>query len=203
MTKYLPNGLSVRCVSLVRARDWQALFLCGKGLFSPTLPSSPAVANWKASMAGRDRNGCKITACNKLWRTITKVLAGVGLVALLWAPSHAALAQQEDVIESGQQQFNQKCTVCHGLDGKGGGVLGLHLKEQPADLSRLSKKNGGIFPFWEIYGKIDRRDKFAAPTDPAICPSWGTDERYEGTSGRLAMGQILEIVFFLQSIQEE
>jgi len=147
MTKYLPNGLSVRCISLVRARDWRALFFFGKGLFSPTLPSSPAVANWQASMAVRDRKGCKITAYNKLWRTITKVLAGVGLVALLWAPSHAALAQQEDVMDSGHQQFSQKCAVCHGLEGKGGGALGLHLKVQPADLSRLSKRNGGTFPF--------------------------------------------------------
>jgi mono/diheme cytochrome c family protein len=153
-------------------------------------------------MAVRDWKGCKITACNKLWWTITKVLAGVGLVALLWAPSHAASAQQEDVIESGQQQFNQRCAVCHGLEGQGDGVLGPHLKEQPADLSRLSERNGGTFPFWEIYGKIDGRDKVDAH-GPDDMPVWGTDERYEGTSGRLAMGQILEIVFFLQSIQEE
>ena len=203
MTKYLPNGLLVCCISLVRALDWQASFFFGKGLFSQTLPSSPAVAKWEASMAVRDWKGCKITACNKLWWTNTKVLAGVGLVALLWAPSPAASAQQEDVIESGQQQFNQKCAVCHGLEGKGDGELGPHLKEQPADLSRLSKRNGGTFPFWEIYGKIDGRDNVAAPTNPAICPSWGTDERYEETSGRLAMGHILEIVFFLQAIQEE
>ncbi len=202
MTKYLPNGLSVRCISLVRARDWQALFLFGKGLFSPTLPSSPAVANWEASMAVRDRKGCKITVCNKLWRTSTKVLAGVCLVALLWAPSHAALAQQEGVIESGQQQFNQKCVVCHGLEGKGDGVLGPHLKKQPADLSRLSESNGGTFPFWEAYGKIEGRDNVGAH-GPGDMPVWGTAERYEGTGGRLAMGQILEIVFFLQSIQEE
>jgi len=132
---------------------------------------------------------CKIIACNRLWRTITKLLAGVSLVALLWAPAPAALAQQEEVIESGQQQFSQQC-------------LGPHLKEQPADLSRLSERNGGTFPFWEVYGKIDGRDKVGAH-GPDDMPVWGTDERYEGTSGRLAMGQILELVFFLQSIQEE
>ncbi len=125
-----------------------------------------------------------------------------GLAALLWALSPAALAQQEDVIESGQQQFNQRCVVCHGLEGKGDGVLGPHLKEQPTDLSRLSKRNGGTFPFWKVYGKIDGRDIVGAH-GPSDMPVWGTDEQYEGTSGRLAMGQILEIVFFLQSIQEE
>lgn len=145
---------------------------------------------------------CKIIACNRLWRSITKLLAGVSLVALLWAPAPAALAQQEDVIESGRQQFSQQCAVCHGLEGQGDGVLGPHLKEQPADLSRLSERNGGTFPFWEVYGKIDGRDKIGAH-GPGDMPVWGTDERYEGTSGRLAMGQILEIVFFLQSIQGE
>jgi len=145
---------------------------------------------------------CKIIACNRLWRTITKLLAGVSLVALLWAPAPAALAQQEDVIESGRQQFSQQCAVCHGLEGQGDGVLGPHLKEQPADLSRLSERNGGTFPFWDIYGKIDGRNKVGTH-GPGDMPVWGTDERYEGTSGRLAMGQILEIVFFLQSIQQE
>jgi len=151
---------------------------------------------------GLSKQSCKIDACNRLWRTITKLLAGLSLVALLWALAPAALAQQEDVIESGQQQFNQRCAVCHGLEGQGDGVLGPHLKEQPADLSQLSERNGGTFPFWEVYGKIDGRDKVGAH-GPGDMPVWGTDERYEGTSGRLAMGQILEIVFFLQSIQEE
>ncbi|MFQ5549578.1 MAG: c-type cytochrome [Woeseia sp.] len=135
-------------------------------------------------------------------RTVTKVLAGAGVLTLLWAALPAALAQQEDVVESGRQLFSQRCAVCHGLDGKGDGVLGPHLKEQPADLSRLSRENEGTFPFWEAYRKIDGRDKVGAH-GPKDMPVWGTDEPYEGSGGRLAMGQILEIVFFLQSIQEE
>lgn len=139
---------------------------------------------------------------NKPWRTITKICAGVTLVALLAAPDDAAFAQQEQVIASGQRLFNEKCAICHGPEGKGDGVLGLQLKQQPADLSRLSKRNAGTFPFWEAYGKIDGREKIGAH-GPSEMPVWGTDERYEGAGGRLAEGQILEIVFFLQSIQEE
>jgi mono/diheme cytochrome c family protein len=138
----------------------------------------------------------------ELSRTITKVLAAMGLLTVLWAPYHAAIAQQEEVVESGRQQFNQKCAVCHGLEGQGDGVLAAHLKAKPADLSGLSERNGGIFPFWETYGKIDGRDAVGAHGSQEM-PAWGTDERYEGLGGRLAMGQILEIVFFLQSIQEE
>ena len=172
MTQYPANGLPVRCISSVRDPDSQALRLFGKGLYPGLL------------------------------RAIKKVLAGAGLLALMWAHSPVALAQQEDVIAGGQQLFNQKCAVCHGVDAGGDGVLGPHLKKEPADLSRLSMRNEGTFPFWDIYGKIDGRYKVGAH-GPDDMPVWGTDEEREGTSGRLARGQILQIVFFLQSIQEE
>lgn len=134
--------------------------------------------------------------------TITKVFTAVALPALLLVPDDAAFAQQEEVIENGQLLFNQKCAICHGLEGKGDGALGLQLKEQPADLSQMSKLNAGTFPFWQVYGKIDGREDIGAH-GPGEMPVWGTDDRYEGTAGRLASGQILEIIFFLQSIQEE
>ena len=149
-----------------------------------------------------DRKDCDIAAGNNLWPTIARNLAGLAVAVLLWAPDNAAFAQQEEVIENGRQLFNQKCAICHGEKGKGDGALGLQLKEQPADISRLSKRNGGTFPFWQVYGKIDGREDIGAH-GPRQMPVWGTDDRYEGTGGRLASGQILEIVFFLQSIQEE
>ncbi len=130
------------------------------------------------------------------------VCSVVVLAALLGAPNDAAYAQQDEVIKSGQQLFNQKCAICHGLEGKGDGTLGLQLKNRPADLSQLSKLNAGTFPFWQTYGKIDGRENVGAH-GPGDMPVWGTDAQYEGTAGRLAKGQILEIVFFLQSIQEK
>ena len=130
------------------------------------------------------------------------VCSVVVLAALLGAPNDAAYAQQDEVIKSGQQLFNQKCAICHGLEGKGDGTLGLQLKNRPADLSQLSKRTAGTFPFWQTYGKIDGREDVGAH-GPGDMPVWGTDAQYEGTAGRLAKGQILEIVFFLQSIQEK
>jgi len=148
------------------------------------------------------RKVCDISACNKLWPTTTKILTGLALLALLWAPDDAAFAQQEEVIKNGGLLFNQKCAICHGSKGQGDGALGLQLKEQPADLSQLGKRNAGTFPFWQVYGKIDGREDIGAH-GPREMPVWGTDDQYKGTGGRLASGQILEIVFFLESIQEE
>jgi mono/diheme cytochrome c family protein len=142
--------------------------------------------------------------CIRRLRTVKKVFAAAGLVALFWLPVHAAQAQQakDDVIEMGRQQFAQRCAVCHGPEGTGNGVLGPHLKAQPADLTRLSAANGGTFPFWETYSNIDGRE-IVSTHGTSDMPVWGTDEQFEGSGGRLAMGQILEIVFFLQSIQKE
>jgi mono/diheme cytochrome c family protein len=144
--------------------------------------------------------------CIRLWRTLAKIFAAVGLSALFWAPYHSAFAQQsqDNVIEAGRQQFSQKCIVCHGLEAKGDGVLAPHLTAQAADLTLLSKKNGGTFPFWQTYSKIDGRETEVVRTHgTSDMPVWGTDEQYEGTGGALPMGQILAIVFFLQSIQQE
>ena len=132
----------------------------------------------------------------------TRIFAALALLALPWVPGSASFAQQLEIIENGRQLFNQKCAICHGEEGKGDGTLGQQLKRPPADLSHLSRRNGGTFPFWQVYGKIDGREDIGAH-GPREMPVWGTDERYVGTAGRLASGQILEIVFFLQSIQEE
>jgi mono/diheme cytochrome c family protein len=131
-----------------------------------------------------------------------KTSAVLALLVLCSAPYDTALAQEQDVIESGRQEFNMRCVVCHGAEGKGDGVLAEHLKQQPANLTLLSNKSEGTFPFWETYRKIDGRDVVGAH-GPDDMPVWGDDEELEGVGGRLAMGQILTIVFFLQSVQEE
>lgn len=138
----------------------------------------------------------------RLSRTIVKVITLAALTSLVWIPVDASMAQQQEVIEHGRELFIQKCAICHGLEGKGDGTLGLQLIQRPSDLSTLSKRNGGTFPFWQVYGKIDGREDIGAH-GPREMPVWGTNDRYLGTGGRLASGQILEIVFFLQSIQQD
>lgn len=144
-------------------------------------------------------------SCIKQWWKVTRVLAVFAVVALIYAPNHVALAQkQEDVIETGRQQFNEKCVICHGLNAKGDGQLAEHLTDQPPDLTQLSKKNGGTFPFWTIYAKIDGREVETIRTHgPSEMPVWGTDEVAQETGGALPMAQIFAIVVFLESVQEQ
>jgi len=47
---------------------------------------------------------------------------------------------------SGKEMFQGYCASCHGADAKGDGPAAAALKTAPADLTTLSKRNGGIFP---------------------------------------------------------
>lgn len=56
--------------------------------------------------------------------------------------------------DSGKEMFNTYCAVCHGAEGKGDGPAFAALKKMPADLTVLSKNNGGTFPELRVYGAI-------------------------------------------------
>lgn len=144
-----------------------------------------------------------------LWRMIGKFVAGVGLTALFAVTIDAALAETGGATEAGQLQFNDKCAVCHGPEAKGDGALAASLIQQPADLTRLSERNGGTFPRSETFDKIWGRGVEILSTHqmsemPAFynAPVFGSDDDFENDAGRLAPAQIQEIISFLMTIQE-
>jgi mono/diheme cytochrome c family protein len=66
----------------------------------------------------------------------------------------SAMAQQ---MGYGQAEFLNSCAMCHGPEGRGDGEYAINLSTQPADLTQLSRKNGGEFPFARVFGIIDGR----------------------------------------------
>ena len=81
----------------------------------------------------------------------------------------AAWAQDAD---PGKSEFQSSCATCHGIDGEGKGPLGPQLKNAPADLTVLAKKNNGGFPFQTVYEVIDGRKEVAAHGTRDM-PIWG------------------------------
>ena len=72
----------------------------------------------------------------------------------------------------GKKEYELQCSVCHGMDAKGNGLLGAILKVVPPDLTTLAKKNGGVFPADRISSVIDGRAEIASHGSRDM-PIWG------------------------------
>jgi mono/diheme cytochrome c family protein len=131
-----------------------------------------------------------------------------GLVLLLglWLPTVPGWAQEQEVATAGKPAYDHHCAVCHGREGRGDGVVANLLTVKPADVTRLSKKNGGQFPFWQVYRVVDGREEIKGHGTRDM-PIWGAVFRSETTSNSAAQtqvrGRILELVYYLQSIQAQ
>lgn len=92
------------------------------------------------------------------------IACAIGLMAA------AALAQPK--VDLGKREFESKCAVCHGKDGKGGGPYAEQLKRGPPDLTTLAQRNGGVFPVSRTYDNIEGAGKGHGTRD---MPVWGLD----------------------------
>jgi mono/diheme cytochrome c family protein len=89
------------------------------------------------------------------------------LLALTSLAVQGTEARAKEAMSYGEGEYLNSCAACHGLHGKGDGVLAPVLKTKPADLTLLKKRNGGEFPLQQVREIIDGRK---------IVPSHGTRE---------------------------
>lgn len=134
----------------------------------------------------------------------TVVLAGLAVGAVLWFSAATSQAQEQEVSTAGKKVYDTNCAVCHGKEAKGdGGAVSL-LTVKPADLTQIAKRNKGEFPFWKVYGVIDGREDVKGHGTRDM-PIWGAEFRAQvgasPTAESVVRGRILELVYFLQSIQ--
>lgn len=130
------------------------------------------------------------------------------------ALGNAAIVQagDKDKFDLGKHEFMDRCAVCHGQSGKGdGGAIDI-LKKAPADLTVLSKKNGGVFPFDRVYSMIDGRQMVPGHGTRDM-PIWGreylaetakADEYFAGMPYNMEMyvrSRILALIDYLHRIQ--
>lgn len=133
-------------------------------------------------------------------------LAGVLLAASL------AHAQQGTNAGLGRYEYHSRCGTCHGLLGKGDGEKAKTLAKRPADLTRLSKDNGGVFPADRLRAIIDGRAPEIAAHGKREMPVWGKEYRAElsESGGAKAAnpevyvaGRIDALLAYLASIQAQ
>ena len=68
--------------------------------------------------------------------------------------------------------FREYCTACHGPEGKGNGPAAAALKAVPADLTKISARNGGKFPTVKVRRYIEGIDQIPAHGSRDM-PVWG------------------------------
>lgn len=94
------------------------------------------------------------------------------------ASGSAAGADKKAAPDLGKREYLASCAVCHGVTGKvqGPEVAAVEfLTTKPTDLSTLSKRSGGVFPFDRVYAVIDGRQMVKAHGSRDM-PIWG--DRY-------------------------
>ena len=144
--------------------------------------------------------------CMKRHDLGVRMVSIVGFVggALLWAWASVGMAQEQEVTAAGRKVYEQNCAVCHGREAKGDGVAMSLLTTKPADLTQIAKRNNGEFPFWKVYRVIDGREDIIGHGTRDM-PIWGEEFRTQAGSSPMAesqvRGRILELVYYLQSIQ--
>ncbi|WP_312527818.1 c-type cytochrome [Paracoccus sp. (in: a-proteobacteria)] len=78
----------------------------------------------------------------------------LSFAAFLTAAAALAACTPEIKTPSGQADYQQYCSACHGATGKGDGPAAKDLTPKPADLTLLARKNGGTFPRLQSMGHI-------------------------------------------------
>jgi mono/diheme cytochrome c family protein len=114
-------------------------------------------------------------------RSISIRAAIAALAAIGFAD--AARAQGSDV---GRYEYLNSCASCHGPAGKGDGPVAKVLKLVPADLTKLSEANKGVFPFAHVYEVIDGRFEVATHGKRDM-PVWGEVYKPSWSSGQSAL----------------
>ena len=114
--------------------------------------------------------------------------------------------QPMEVIAGGELEYQHACVSCHGHEARGDGVMRRYLTVQPANLRLIAKNNGGKFPFWEVYHKIEGQTEVRGHGSREM-PVWGDRFRTEaGRDGKAtiaqAAGRILSLTYYLEYIQE-
>jgi mono/diheme cytochrome c family protein len=142
---------------------------------------------------------------------MVKMTIGLVLTILLTLAPIIASAEAESI---GKLEYLSSCAVCHGTEGKGDGSFSVFLNVDVPDLTQYAKNNNDIFHITYISDIIAGQVEVAAHGDRDMA-IWGS--RYNAelatklgdicpvddtTVESQIRGRILDLAFYLQSIQE-
>jgi len=124
------------------------------------------------------------------------------------APDEEAGVETPLRLSLGSNDFQTYCASCHGEDARGNGPVAEFLALTPADLTKLARNNGGIFPAERLTQIIDGRQevKIHGPRDMPVWGDW-FDVEAEAPGLRASEREIIvrerigALVTYLKTIQ--
>ena len=133
--------------------------------------------------------------------------------ALIAAPvlGYSQPVNLDNYTDFGKYEYRANCATCHGEQGKGDGPFNVLLKKQAADLTVLSKNNGGVFPVDRTYAIISGTANVVGH-GPRNMPVWGDyykaqapselDPSYKQTDVRsFVRTRILALIEYISTLQ--
>lgn len=126
---------------------------------------------------------------------MTLLLAVPGVLA-----AQAASSPDAAKAASGAKTFRVYCGSCHGREARGDGPLAKDLRVKPANLTELSKRNDGEFPFEMVIDTIDHGRSVRAHGTEDM-PAWGNAFEMTEQTEQAAKAKMEELAHYLWSIQ--
>src|SRR5664279_1374033 len=118
-------------------------------------------------------------------------------------PAANKAATETSNVAAGKQTYMEYCAVCHGNDAHGMGPAASALKTPPSDLTTLSKKHGGKFPY-EYVSEIVRQGKPIPAHGSGDMPIWGPIFGVRDNGNEAAVKQrIRSLCEYLATLQEK
>jgi mono/diheme cytochrome c family protein len=104
---------------------------------------------------------------------------------------------------SGKEMFMSYCAACHGKSAKGDGPAANALKQAPADLTTLAKRNGGKYPSDKVISVLRGQATLMAHGDQEM-PVWGPVfwKMSQGHEEQVEM-RIANLNQYIESLQEK
>ena len=94
-------------------------------------------------------------------------------VVLLPAAQRDKTTSSERNTVEGAKIFQYHCAACHGTDGRGHGPASASLKHPVPDLTRISQRNGGRFPYQRVRAIIEGKEPGMTAHGDGEMPVWG------------------------------
>jgi mono/diheme cytochrome c family protein len=102
-------------------------------------------------------------------------------------------------ITDAKKMFDSYCAVCHGKEGKGNGPAAVSLTKVPADLTKISARNGGTFPGVKVRRYIEGLDEVPAHGTRDM-PMWG--ELFKSLNRDTAALRVEGLAEYLKAMQQ-